>query len=947
MTVALAATHGPARLARSLDALQHQHPDVATEIIVAVPAGDTASCSALQEFQGRHPCLELITLDTGTSTAEGWNACLELATGTHILFLRSGEAPSPNYLRELCTVADGRNLPAAASDSRRGLPQSTRQPRFSSLADTAALLRHPGLLLLPRSWIGGARFDPQLGPLAPAVFLTGVLAPYRHRFAQVDSIPGSAGALLRGVETRPPTVEEEQRAIASLLARPELPAERAPLTLHLLRELGWRDDRIPGWPSFDQVTDHDPSSAVGPLTIVAGSASALAAVKDEIVLLAHRTRVSLVFVTGSLPEVLSALPHERLPLGPDADALTIPSPGGRSGPRIARRATTALRRVYGAGTRTASRHAPALLATPLAARSLRRTGTSPLSGTVIPLDRAGRLLAAQSPTDDHAQLALQGLVMSAATGLTPVPHHLARAVATVARRNPRLGGSPAPARVYSMIAWRLINSSRYAAAQEVLALSRARHPLAVTDAGTAMLECLLQVARAGGARPSEGETVVRETLQAVDHAMANGDHARAAALLTWSLAYLFHPDSDDAEGVPLLAATPEAVVGPLLSCRTWEALTRDSARATVTAVQGRPKLVVFRGAYPKFTGPALSAVADHADLTVVDPDEVPRSWATMGMSVPDVAARLQPAHEGPGGDDPVSALLRSADVVFADWVDKATVAVSRAASPGTRLVVRFHGVDSLSPWQFLVDWGRVTDIVFVSDHLRRAVQQLLGQRIAHCRLHTITHAVEVGRLDRPPTGAAHRRLGMVGWGQRVKDPLWTVELLARLRSRDPGWRLRLIGHDFPEKPARASEAGYAEQFRERIAAPDVCGAIEFVAHTPHLEQHLDGVGFAISSSLRESFHIGVLEMAASRAVPVIRNWPTYRGLGGARELFGDDWTVESLDEAEARILAHDDPSEWAAAAEAARNRVAARFPLAAHDRAYRRVLLGRDPEASS
>jgi hypothetical protein len=53
--------------------------------------------------------------------------------------------------------------------------------------------------------------------------------------------------------------------------------------------------------------------------------------------------------------------------------------------------------------------------------------------------------------------------------------------------------------------------------------------------------------------------------------------------------------------------------------------------------------------------------------------------------------------------------------------------------------------------------------------------------------------------------------------------------------------------------------------------------------------------------VRESFHLGLVEGAASGAVPVVRDWPYFPG--AVRALFPADWVVDSPRAAAERVLA--------------------------------------------
>jgi glycosyltransferase involved in cell wall biosynthesis len=180
---------------------------------------------------------------------------------------------------------------------------------------------------------------------------------------------------------------------------------------------------------------------------------------------------------------------------------------------------------------------------------------------------------------------------------------------------------------------------------------------------------------------------------------------------------------------------------------------------------------------------------------------------------------------------------------------------------------------------------------------------------------------------------------MVGWARRVKDPLWALEILAPLRAVDPSWRLTLVGTDFPATGSRAGQR-YARAFRERVVADDVRGAVDFVGFTRDLAPLLASSGFVLSTSRRESFALGLVEAAASGAVPVVRDWPVFARLGGARGLFPGEWVVDDVEEAVSRILGLGEQPAWTAASEATLRAVAGRFGADTARARFQEIVLG-------
>lgn len=284
--------------------------------------------------------------------------------------------------------------------------------------------------------------------------------------------------------------------------------------------------------------------------------------------------------------------------------------------------------------------------------------------------------------------------------------------------------------------------------------------------------------------------------------------------------------------------------------------------------------------------------------------------------------------------------LEAASAVLVDWADPGALAAVMAVPEGVRLVLRIHSMDALSPWIHLLDWTRVDDLVVVSEPIRVLVEQLVGDRLGSTRVHVVPNVLDPSRISTDKTEGHRRRLLMIGWGLQVKDPVWALEVLAALRERDPAWRLSFVGSDFTGDAARSQRA-YASQFRARLVQDDVRDAVDIVGYTRDLAGHLAGAGYVLSTSRRESFALGLVEGAASGAVPVVRDWPIYAPLRAARTIFPEHWVVGTVEEAVERILASsEDEQAWAAASAEAREVVAERFSSTDARETFQQLLLG-------
>lgn len=448
--------------------------------------------------------------------------------------------------------------------------------------------------------------------------------------------------------------------------------------------------------------------------------------------------------------------------------------------------------------------------------------------------------------------------------------------------------------------------------------------------------------------PADGiREVAREVVQAADLALGREHVERTVDLATLALFLLFHRELHaDGLSSPLvddpddfLADWRSSRVGALLAGESPRRPALSSRAGRPAGEEARPRVVVVPGTYSQFSVPVVDALAERAEVRVVNL-AARADLRGLGAWRAPVDARLRQAlGEETLPDYEVLEEMEAASAVFVDWADRGALATVMAVPEGVPLTLRIHSMDALSPWLHLIDWSRVDHLVVVSEPIRRLVERLIGPRLSRTRVLVVPNVVDTGRVPTEKTEGHLRRLLMVGWGQQVKDPLWALDVLGALRQEDPSWRLSLLGTDFPDDPVR-SQRDYARRFRARLAEEDVRGAVDVVGYTRDVGPHLAASGFVLSTSRRESFGLGLVEGAASGAVPVVRDWPIYAPLDAARSLFPDHWVVEDVQEAVARIRAHAQEPEWSQASAEARRVVEERFSSGDARTSYQELILG-------
>ena len=201
---------------------------------------------------------------------------------------------------------------------------------------------------------------------------------------------------------------------------------------------------------------------------------------------------------------------------------------------------------------------------------------------------------------------------------------------------------------------------------------------------------------------------------------------------------------------------------------------------------------------------------------------------------------------------------------------------------------------------------------------------------------TVPNAIDVAQLDRPKLDGARFHLGLVGIVPSRKRMDLALDVLEELRREDDRYLL-FIKSGMPwehwwvwQNPAEREH--YAAALRRVQRSPLLRGAVVFDDAGPDVPAWLRRVGFMLSTSDDESFHVAPAEGMASRAVPVVRHWP------GAETIYDTRWIHRGPAEMAAAIAALDDEADWRRAGDEAHAQAAAAFNLPGVCEAWRDLL---------
>jgi len=410
-----------------------------------------------------------------------------------------------------------------------------------------------------------------------------------------------------------------------------------------------------------------------------------------------------------------------------------------------------------------------------------------------------------------------------------------------------------------------------------------------------------------------------------DQALSRADFDAAARSVTQVMQLLFHRAVHFDWLTSLMAPDPTGYLAPLHGSLVGRTMAAPRGRLTPAAAPptDRPHRLLFvsRG-NENFLGDIRARYQENPDFEVRTLDMLAEPERQALIRIPRLLKHKM------GGDPQYGDAIQDwlgphvdwADTVFVEWC-LVQAALFTAIDPGTtRIIIRLHLFEAFTMFPHLVDLSRVDDLVFVSDALRDFTMDVApGLREPGApRTPVVTNAARLDRYRRPKHPDARFTLAQIGLSRIAKDPRWTFEVLRELRRRDERYNLVLIGADLDGTPTPQA-AAYYEAYARELAELEAAGAVRRIGQTDDVPGALTDVGVILSASVRESFHLGVIEGAASGAVPVVRDWPFFAGRAhSARSIFPADWIVETPLQAADRILKHTASEEiWRKTGEAA------------------------------
>jgi glycosyltransferase involved in cell wall biosynthesis len=234
-----------------------------------------------------------------------------------------------------------------------------------------------------------------------------------------------------------------------------------------------------------------------------------------------------------------------------------------------------------------------------------------------------------------------------------------------------------------------------------------------------------------------------------------------------------------------------------------------------------------------------------------------------------------------------------ADVIICEWCGPNAVWYSNNKLSRQKLIVRLHMFELRGPWLKNISAEHIDSLICVSQlYVDRTLAQTGWSKT---NIQVIPNAVDIDDLARPKETDHNFRLGLVGIVPMRKRLDRAIDLLEQLLQEDDRYTLHVRGRMPWEyayewnKPLQRE--AYLEIF-ERIGRSDALrDAVVFEPFGPDMASWMRKIGYILSPSSDESFHLAPAEGMASGAIPVFWERP------GVNEIFSNRWTHTNTEDA--------------------------------------------------
>jgi len=236
--------------------------------------------------------------------------------------------------------------------------------------------------------------------------------------------------------------------------------------------------------------------------------------------------------------------------------------------------------------------------------------------------------------------------------------------------------------------------------------------------------------------------------------------------------------------------------------------------------------------------------------------------------------------------------LEWADVIVCEWGLGNAVWYSNHKRENQVLIVRMHLQELRSIYPFEFNMSNINKIITVGPEVARDLKEKF--KIPHNKLSIVYNLIDGDKLNVNKTKDSRYNLGVLGYCPCRKRLDKALDIFEKLWVKDKKYKLYIKGKN-PKDVSwlwkRKDEKEYYESVSERINNSEWKDLVIFEPWSSDVFNWFSKIGFILSVSDFESFHLAVAEGMAAGSIPIIYNWK------GATEIYPKKFIFNNIEEA--------------------------------------------------
>ncbi|MGN7455605.1 glycosyltransferase [Paenibacillus pasadenensis] len=240
--------------------------------------------------------------------------------------------------------------------------------------------------------------------------------------------------------------------------------------------------------------------------------------------------------------------------------------------------------------------------------------------------------------------------------------------------------------------------------------------------------------------------------------------------------------------------------------------------------------------------------------------------------------------------------LEWADVIFCEWGLGNAVWYSSHKKTGQKLVVRMHLQERETEYPGNFNLDRIDHIIAISPYILEEFHRVL--KIPRSKFIMIYNMIDINKfkLTKFDGDSIQFNLGICGIIPARKRLDRALDVFENLWKKDKRYKLFVkskLPHQLPWVNKREEERTYFDNVFNRINNAEWKENVIFEESGDDMDEWFRKIGYILSTSDFESFHLAPMEGMVSGSIPIVYKWPGAETIYPAEFLFSNSFEMEN------------------------------------------------------